>query len=111
VKGMQQGKVSGGEVVVGELIPGDPGEFGMFQGLRWWGVWSEDADKGCHENLNPGVGVRDLWQSEKDFHLTAEFLLEFPVEGLGSRLSGVDFAPWKLPQTLQVFTGRAASDE
>jgi hypothetical protein len=94
---MQQGKVSGGEVVVGELIPGDPGQFGVFEGLRWCGCWGESADKGRHENLDPGVGVRDFGQSEKDVHLAAEFFLEFPMERLLSAFTGVDFAPWKFP--------------
>ena len=111
MKGMQQGKVSGGEVVVGELIPSDPGQFGVFESLRWCGCWGESADKGRHENLNPGVGVRDFGQSEKDVHLAAEFFLEFPMERLLSTFTRVDFAPWKFPQASEVFAGRSAGDE
>lgn len=111
MEGGEQGEVGGGEVVVGELIPGNPGQFGVFEGLGWRGVRGEAADEGSHEDVHPGVGVGDFGEGLENFDPAAEFFLEFAVEGVSGGLTGVDFTAWEFPKTGEVFAWGAAGDE
>lgn len=109
--GSEQGEIGRSDVERRKFRPRCPGQFGVFEGSRRRGSGGEPANKGSHEDFDPGVGVGDVGKGFDDLHPAAEFFLKFAVKGFGGGFAGIDLAAGKFPEACEQFAGGTAGDE
>ena len=99
----QHRPVGRGEVVVVQLLAGDPGDGYVFVEVWRRAAGREPAEEWDHLDQSARILMRETRQRAEDYKFAAEFLPDFPRDGGVGHLTGLHLAAGKLPLQRQVF--------
>ncbi len=103
--------VSGREGIGIELVGPNPGQRGVLDGDRVRAAGRERGDEPVEPDGDLGIGVECRRQGVADDEVAAEFLADFPPEGVARRFTRFDFSTGEFPEQAKVLVRRPLRDE